>query len=134
MHKIFYPYHIFGSRIQAKVVSARGRHEMRAEAGTITDYNRSRGHPMSYVLVIWTVWAALGLVLLGLILYRIAITRHEEDQIFLEDTSTMQQQEQELIMKRVKPVENMIRIFGGAEGLVTLGILAFYLMDALRQF
>jgi hypothetical protein len=89
---------------------------------------------MSYVLVIWTVWGALGLVLLGLIVYRAAITRAEEDQLFLEDTSTMQQQEQELIMKRVKPVENLIRICGGAEGVVTLGILAFYLTDALRQF
>ena len=89
---------------------------------------------MSYVLVIWIVWGALGLLLLGLILYRAAITRHEEDQIFLEETSTMQQKEQELIMKRVRPVEHMIRVCGGAEGVVTLGILAFYLMDALRQF
>jgi hypothetical protein len=89
---------------------------------------------MSYVLVIWTVWGALGLILLGLILYRTAITRHEEDQIFLEDTSTMQQREQELIMKRVRPIEHMIRICGGAEGVLTLGILAFYIMDALRQF
>lgn len=89
---------------------------------------------MSTVLVIWTVWGALGLVLLALIVYRASITRAEEDQLFLEDTSTMQQQEQELIMKRVKPIETMIRIFGGAEGVVTLGILAFYLMDALHQF
>lgn len=89
---------------------------------------------MSYVLVIWAVWGVLGLVLLGLILYRAAITRAEEDQLFLEEATTMQQQEQELILKRVKPVENMIRICGGVEGLVTLGILAFYLMDALRQF
>jgi hypothetical protein len=37
-------------------------------------------------------------------------------------------------MKRVRPVEHLIRIFGGVEGLVTLGILAFYIMDALRQF
>jgi hypothetical protein len=89
---------------------------------------------MSYVLVIWSVWGVLGLVLLGLIVYRAAITRAEEDQLFLEEAATMQQQEQELILKRVKPVETMIRVFGGVEGLVTLGILAFYLMDALRQF
>jgi hypothetical protein len=89
---------------------------------------------MSYVLVIWTIWGALGLILLGLILYRIAITRHEDDQLFLEASSTMLQQEQELIIKRVRPVEHMIRICGGAEGVLTLGILAFYIMDALRQF
>jgi hypothetical protein len=89
---------------------------------------------MSYVLVIWTVWGALGLVLLGLILYRAALTRTEEDQLFLEETPTMQQREQELVMKKVKPIENMIRVCGGVEGLVTLGILAIYLTDALRQF
>jgi hypothetical protein len=89
---------------------------------------------MSYVLVIWTVWVALGIVLLGLILYRAALTRTEEDQLFLEEMPTMQQREQELIMKRVKPIEHMIRVCGGAEGVLTLGILAIYLMDALRQF
>lgn len=89
---------------------------------------------MSYVLVVWTVWGALAFVLFALIMYRTAITRGEEDQLFLEQASTMQQQEQELIVKRVKPVETMIRICGGAEGVVTLGIMAFYLLDALRQF
>jgi hypothetical protein len=106
----------------------------RNSAPKLERYNRSRGHLMSYVLVIWTVWGALALVLLGLILYRATITRAEEDQLFLEDAPTMQHQEQDLIMKRVKPIENLIRIFGGVEGLVTLGILAFYLTDALRQF
>jgi hypothetical protein len=89
---------------------------------------------MSYVLVIWTVWGALGLVLLGLILYRSTITRNEDDQIFLDESTTMQHHEQEEILRRVKPVETMIRICGGAEGVVTLGILAFYVTDALRRF
>lgn len=89
---------------------------------------------MSYVLVIWTLWGALGIVLLGLMLYRSTITRGEEDQLFLDGASTIQQHEQEAILKRVKPVETMIRICGGAEGVVTLGILAFYVTDALRQF
>ena len=89
---------------------------------------------MSYVLIIWTVWIALGLILLGLLLYRSTITRNEEDQIFLDDATTMQHKEQEEILRRVKPVERMIRIFGGAEGLATLAIVAFYVMDALHQF
>lgn len=89
---------------------------------------------MSYVLIVWIVWCVLAFVLFALIMYRTAITRGEEDQLFLEQASTVQQQEQEMIIKRVRPVESMIRICGGAEGLVTLGIVAFYLMDALRQF
>ena len=89
---------------------------------------------MSYVLVIWTLWGALGIVLLCLILYRSTITRGEEDQLFLDGASSIQQHDQEVLLKRVKPVETMIRICGGAEGVVTLGILAFYVTDALRQF
>lgn len=89
---------------------------------------------MSYVIVVWIVWAALGLILLGLIMYRGNITRYEEDQLFLDDASEMQHREQELLLKKVKRIEPVIRIFGGAEGVVTLGIVAFYLMDAFRQF
>lgn len=89
---------------------------------------------MNYVIVIWAVWGVLGVVLLGLILYRSNITRYEDDQLFLDDAAAMQHHEQEEILRRVKPIERMIRICGGAEGLATLAIVAFYLMDALHQF
>ncbi len=84
--------------------------------------------------MIWTVWVALALILLGLMMYRANITRYEDDQLFLEDSNTMQHHEQDEVLRRVKPVERMIRVFGGAEGVVTLGIVGFYLMNALRQF
>ena len=89
---------------------------------------------MSYVLVIWTVWGALALILLGLILYRSNITRYEDDQLFLDDGNTMQHQQQDEVLRRVKPIERMIRVFGGVEGVVTLGIVGFYVLNALRQF
>jgi hypothetical protein len=90
---------------------------------------------VSYVIVMWIVWAVLGLILLGLILYRISITQYEEDRLFLEDGAdeTQHRQQNEMLakLKRLKPV---IQIFGGVEGLVTLALAAFYVMDALRQF
>ena len=89
---------------------------------------------MRLMMVVWIVWAALGLILLGLIMYRGSITRYEEDQLFLDDANEMQHREQDAILQKVKRIEPVIRIFGGAEGLVTLGIVAFYLMDVFRQF
>ncbi len=89
---------------------------------------------MHLMMVVWIVWATLGLILLGLIMYRGNITRYEEDQLFLDDANSMQHHEQEELLRKVKKIEPVIRIFGGAEGLVTLGIVAFYLMDAFRQF
>ena len=89
---------------------------------------------MSVVIVVWIVWAALGFVLLGLIMYRSSLTRYEEDQLFLDDANEFQHREQVELLRKVKRIEPMIRVFGGAEGLFTLGIVGFYLMDALRQF
>ena len=89
---------------------------------------------MNLVILVWIVWAVLGLVLLGLIMYRGSITRYEEDQLFLDDANQFEHRQQAELLKKVKRIEPMIRIFGGAEGLVTLGIVGFYLMDALRQF
>lgn len=89
---------------------------------------------MSYVVVLWVVWAVLGLVLLGLILYRVAITQGDEDSLFLEDGNETQHHQQEETLAKLKRITPVIRIFGGAQGILTLGIVAFYVMDALRQF
>jgi hypothetical protein len=89
---------------------------------------------MSMVMVVWTIWAILGLILMGLLMYRASITRYEEDQLFLDDAGGMESREQTEVLRKVKRIEPVIRLFGGAEGLVTLGIVAFYLVDAWHQF
>lgn len=89
---------------------------------------------MSIVMMVWTVWAILGLILMGLLMYRGSITRYEEDQLFLDDEGGLESREQTELLKKVKRIEPVIRFFSGAEGLVTLGIVAFYLVDAWHQF
>ena len=89
---------------------------------------------MNYIMVVWIVWAVLGVVLLGLLLYRISVTQYEEDQLFLDDGNAMQHRQQDEIFMKLKRIQPAIRIFGGVEGVVTLGIVAFYVMDALHQF
>ncbi|MEO6828548.1 MAG: hypothetical protein ABI164_01970 [Acidobacteriaceae bacterium] len=89
---------------------------------------------MSYILGLWILWSLLTVVLLGLILYRISLTQYEEDQLFLDGGNEMQRRDQGEMVAKVKRLEPVIRIFGGMEGLATLAIAAFYVMDALRQF
>ncbi len=89
---------------------------------------------MSYIVIVWIVWGALALVLLGLILYRISLTQYEEDRLFLDGGSEMQHRDQDAMLAKVKRLEPVIRIFGSVEGLATLAIVTFYVMDALRQF
>ena len=89
---------------------------------------------MSYVVMLWIIWIGIGLILLGLILYRISLTQYEEDQIFLDEANETQPGFQDAKMAQVKRLEPVIRIFGGIAGLLTLAIVAYYAMDALHQF
>lgn len=89
---------------------------------------------MNFLIFTWVVWVILGIVLLALLLYRVSITQYEEDQLFLDGADTAQHRQQEVIFAKLKKIRPAIRLVGGVEGLVTLGIAAFYVMDALRQF
>ena len=89
---------------------------------------------MNFIIVIWIVWVALAVVLLGLLLYHMNITQDEEDDLFLdaaEETERRRQDDVSAILKRLKP---WIRICGGVEGIATLILVGFYIVDAMRQF
>ncbi|HEX4022536.1 MAG TPA: hypothetical protein VHX63_15425 [Acidobacteriaceae bacterium] len=89
---------------------------------------------MSYVIGMWIVWGGLAVILLGLLMYRGSLTRYEEDQLFLDDSNEMEHREQNEILRKVKKIEPVIRIFGGITGLVTVVIVSFYLYDAIQHF
>jgi hypothetical protein len=81
--------------------------------------------------VLLFVWAALAICFLGLLLYRGQITRYEDEQLFLnEDCNKVEQEQQTRIVQRVKRLEPLVRIFGGAAGLVTAGVVGMYVYDA----
>jgi hypothetical protein len=89
---------------------------------------------MSIMLVLWIVWAVLTVTLLAMLAYRGTITRYEEDQIFLDDASTIQQQEQVLIVTRVNRLRPYLRAVTGATCVMSAMILGIYVWDAVRQF
>ena len=77
------------------------------------------------------IWGALALSFLALLIYRGQITRYEDEQLFLnENTNKVEQEQQTQIVRRVKKIEPLVRIFGGAAGLVTAGVVGMYVYDA----
>ena len=89
---------------------------------------------MNYVMGMWIVWGALAVVLLGLLMYRGSLTRYEDDQLFLDDSNQMEHRAQDELMRKIKKIEPVIRVFGGVAGLVTVGIVGFYVYDAIQHF
>lgn len=88
---------------------------------------------MSFMPVIWIVWAAVITFLLVLLVYRSNLTRYEEDQIFLDEAASHQKKEQEDLMVRVNKIQPLIRVVTGATCVLTVGILGVYVWDALQH-
>jgi hypothetical protein len=81
------------------------------------------------------VWGAFVLCFLSLLAYRATVTRYEDDQLFLseEGSTHAQHNEQEEIFRKVSRLAPMIRIVGGAAGLMTLLIVGTYAWDAIKN-
>jgi Na+/H+ antiporter NhaB len=88
---------------------------------------------MSYMPVVWIVWAGIITCLLILLIYRSNLTRYEEDQIFLDDCSNHQKHQQEEILVKVNKVQPLIRVVTGATCLLTVGIIGVYVWDAVQH-
>lgn len=88
---------------------------------------------MSMVLLMWIVWAGLAIAFLALLAYRGTITRYEEDQLFLNGTNEMSHHEQDDILRKVNRIEPFVRVLGGAAAAMTVGVVSFYVWDALRH-
>ncbi len=88
---------------------------------------------MSYMPVVWIVWACIITCLLILLLYRSNLTRYEEDQIFLDDAASHQKQQQEEILVKVNKVQPYIRVVTGASWALTVAIIGVYVWDAVAH-
>ena len=84
-------------------------------------------------LAVWITDGAVILCFLALIAYRAQVTRYEEDQLFLSEESHQNEQaEQAEIIRKVGKLQPLVRIFGGAAGLMTAAIIGVYVWGAMK--
>ena len=80
------------------------------------------------------IWAILTACFVALLTYRGTLTRYEDDQLFLnEDEATASgERRQNEIVRRIRQVEPLVRIFAAAASLMTVGIVGIWVADAIR--
>lgn len=83
---------------------------------------------MSTMMILLIAWAGLTSILILLLIYRSTLTLHEEDQIYLSDSDTHLQKEQEELTLKVNRITPFVRLLGAASTLLILfiGGLALY--------
>lgn len=88
---------------------------------------------MSYMPVVWIVWACIITCLLILLLYRSNLTRYEEDQIFLDDSGSHLESQQKALLVRVNKIQPTIRVVTGVTCALTVCIIGVYVWDAVAH-
>lgn len=87
--------------------------------------------PPMWMLIAWAVFAAMMLALLA---YQGTLTRYEEDQLFLDDTSEMQHKENDALLLKVAQIRPFVRMAIGGTCVLTASIIGVYVWEAIRQF
>lgn len=88
---------------------------------------------MPSVPLMWSVW---GVAFLALIVFRVYVyrmSRNEEDQIFLHDSSARLVEEQRAIATKLASAKPVGLAILGIFGAVTLFVLGFYVLDMIHQ-
>ena len=88
---------------------------------------------MDAIPVLLIVWAAILACFLGLLAYKGQLTRYEEDQLFLNDSVSSEQQLQTEIIRKVTKIQPFVRVFGVATAVMTAGILGIFTYDAWQH-
>lgn len=88
---------------------------------------------MTFVPVMWTVWGVLVVCVAVLYIYRMNLTRDEDDQIVLDDSFDNIKNEQAAIVAKVKKLEPLMRVFLGLVGIMTVVVIVYYIRDIMLQ-
>jgi len=86
---------------------------------------------MSKLVVLLIIWGVLTTILIVLLIYRSTLTMHEDEQLFLDESSSHMAQEQQDLLKRVNKINPLITAFGGASGALILVIAGIWIYQSL---
>jgi hypothetical protein len=86
---------------------------------------------MDVLRVLVIAWGAVGAVLLVLLGYRGTLTRYEEDQIFLNDSVSMESQQQNDIQRKLQKIRPFLVAMVWTIGALTAVILGLFIRDMI---
>jgi hypothetical protein len=65
-------------------------------------------------------WGVLTAILIILLIYRGTLTMQEDDQLFLDESSSGMAEEQRQLMVKVKKVNPLVKVLGATSGVMLL--------------
>ena len=82
---------------------------------------------MDAMRILAVLWAVLTTALAVLLIYRSAITMHEDDQLFLDQAESHLEKEQEQLRAKQDRLQPYVNILGASSGLLVLLMAGLWL-------
>jgi hypothetical protein len=77
---------------------------------------------MSPIMMVSVLWAVITAALIIVLIYRSTLSMHEDDQLFLDESTANIRAEQEALLRKMGKITPIVRILGAASGLLILVI------------
>jgi D-alanyl-lipoteichoic acid acyltransferase DltB (MBOAT superfamily) len=87
-------------------------------------------HGMEWLLILWGVVTGILLILL---FYRSALTRQEDDQLFIDESSSSRATEQRQLIAKVHKINPLVKMVGATSVLMILAIAGWAVYNALNS-
>ena len=77
---------------------------------------------MEWLLIAWGIVTGIFIILL---FYRSTLTRQEDDQLFIDESSSSKATEQSQLIAKVNKINPLVKLVGATSGLMILAIAAW---------
>jgi hypothetical protein len=87
---------------------------------------------MSPLMMLGVLWAVITAALIIVLIYRSTLTLHEDDQLFLDESTANIRAEQEALLRRmgkITPVVNILMVLSGLLILIMAGMWVYAQMN-----
>ena len=88
---------------------------------------------MSPIMMLSVVWAVITAALIIVLIYRSTLSMHEDDQLFLDESTANLRAEQEQLLKKMGKITPIVRILGAASGVLILVIAGMALWAQMNR-
>jgi hypothetical protein len=85
------------------------------------------------MVVLGIVWAVITTALVIVLIYRSTLSMHEDDQLFIDESTANLRLEQEALLKKMNKITPLVRILGAASGLLVLVIAGMWVYAQLNR-
>jgi len=89
---------------------------------------------MAFASIMWVVWGTSLLLMIGVSIFAARLSRNEEAQICLADSSNHMKSEQDEIAAKISKIRPIRMATYGFVGLMTAVVVCYYLLDVMHQF